>query len=103
MASALWVIKRCHLVSEKTFNTLAYLITGAIRTYFNLEVYGLTFSDLRLWVPSAHRSGARSQTWIGQRRTCYLVGESDTDRLVRGSTGILLHMHQSLTFVMLSI
>lgn len=97
MASALWVIRRCHLVHGKkqTVITFTYLTTGAIKVQFNRKVYGRTFSDLRLWVPSAHRSGLRCLTWIGRRRTCYLAGESGNRPFRVRLTAILLHMHQA--------
>lgn len=80
---------------KKTVITFTYLIIGAIKTQFNQKVYGLTFSDLRLWVPSAHRSGLRCLTWIGRRRTCYLAGESGNRPFRVRLTTILLHIHQA--------
>ena len=80
MASALWVIRRCHLVKEKKKRKSYHLYTfnngGNKNVCHQSGVKGLTFSDLRPWVPSARRSGLRCPTWIGRRRTCCLAGEN---------------------------
>lgn len=73
MASALWVMRRCHLVCRQKI-----YVTGTLNRRGGNAVRRLTSSGPRRWAPSARRSGLRFRTWKGRRRTCCLAGGRET-------------------------
>lgn len=81
--------------------TFTSLTPAAIKVLLiNETVCGLAFSDLRLWAPSAHRSGLRCLTWTGRRRTCCLAGERVDSQFGVKSTTILPYKQEACYFLL---